>query len=197
MVPSGSIPNERYKGSMLLRVPPATLKALKGYGEQVLKDHGKPYMCFATRIGFDLESSYPKLTFRAMRELSLDEQYQVAALYEDDATERVLGVPLAAPAEIETPAKTAAPAPAPEPEPEPAPAPAAAPEPEGVIDDGFGGVAMPSEEETKPAAAKPAAKPATKPAAKTVEQTEVAPEDATGEVVDDMLNDMLSGFETA
>jgi hypothetical protein len=60
----------------LLRVPPATIKALGEYGKALAK-RGVPYTAVVTKIGFDMESPTPKLTFRATGFLS-DEAYAEA-----------------------------------------------------------------------------------------------------------------------
>ncbi len=53
--------NEPY----LLRVPPASIKALGEYG-QMLAKRGIAYNLVVTKIGFDMEAPTPKLTFKAI-----------------------------------------------------------------------------------------------------------------------------------
>lgn len=53
--------NEPY----LLRVPPASIKALAEYG-QMLAKRGVAYNLVVTKVGFDMEAPTPKLTFKAL-----------------------------------------------------------------------------------------------------------------------------------
>lgn len=116
----------------LLRVPPASLNPLKDYAEQTLKPKGiAPYM-LVTRIGFDNEVAYPKLTFKAFRFLD-DQEFALASTLRngtetarilqeatemaapDDAAGTTAGqsdvsaAPAQAPAEAPTPAPAASP----------------------------------------------------------------------------------------
>jgi hypothetical protein len=111
----------------LLRVPPATIKALGEYGKALAK-RGVPYTAVVTKIGFDMESPTPKLTFRATGFLSDDGYAQAQEVAAGDVVSAILGNEGAAAAEPDatadlkgTPPKAAVAAPA------PAPAKAAAP----------------------------------------------------------------------
>jgi len=133
----------------LLRVPPASIKALGEYGKMLAK-RGVGYNMVVTKVGFDMESPTPKLTFKPTGLLSDAGYAQVQEVMASDVVQSILGsdgiaaaaaeAAPAAPAEDELPVvevKTAAPAPvaekpktaaAPkpkaEPKPEPKPAPA-------------------------------------------------------------------------
>lgn len=72
VVPLNDLKNDVYGGAMLLRVPAASLSDLSMYGKKMVAK-GYPYNAIATRIGFDINASYPKLTFKAMRPLTSDE----------------------------------------------------------------------------------------------------------------------------
>ena len=74
----------------LLRVPPATIKALGEYGKALAK-RGVPYTAVVTKIGFDMESPTPKLTFRAtgfLSDAAYGEAQEVAA---GDVVSAILG----------------------------------------------------------------------------------------------------------
>ncbi len=75
---------------MLLRIPPASLNPLKEYAELKLAPKGlAPYM-LSTKVGFDTEVSYPKLTFKGGRFLSETEFGAVEGLRDSDAVKRIL-----------------------------------------------------------------------------------------------------------
>lgn len=74
----------------LLRVPPATIKALGEYGKALAK-RGVPYTAVVTKIGFDMESPTPKLTFRATGFLSDDAYAQAQEVAAGDVVAAILG----------------------------------------------------------------------------------------------------------
>ena len=75
---------------MLLRVPPASLNPLKDYAERVLAPKGAaPFMLY-TRIGFDTDASYPRLTFKGAQWLSEAEFGAISDLRESDVVQRIL-----------------------------------------------------------------------------------------------------------
>lgn len=169
VVPVADIANELTGGPMLLRVPAASLKDLKAYGE-LLSSYQYPYYAAATRISFDAAEAFPKFVFSAIRPLTAEEVAQVMELREGQQVTTVLaerpdgsmglGAAEAAKPVPSSPFEQAATAPA-QPEaqaaqqaPKPAPAP------------------------TQQAAAKPAAKPAQKPAAAPVTAAGNAPQTA-------------------
>jgi hypothetical protein len=146
VVPYPDIENKNFGGPLLLRVPPASLQNLRNYA-QMLENGGANYNMLVTRIGFDAEAAYPKLTFRVMTYPSGDKQGQhiwlnpdeldkVIAMQRGDTIDRMLAhAPIvpedpAATPEVVEPEAGPGPAPEPEPKPEPKVEVAEAPEPE-------------------------------------------------------------------
>ena len=140
VAPAGQI-----NDAMLLRVPPASIKALGEYG-QMLAKRGVGYNMVVTKVGFDLQAESPKLTFSAVGLLDDDGFAEVQEIAASDVVSNILGSSVAAAIAAEAPA---------EPE-EETPAPKAKAKP--VVEE-------PAEEEAPKPAAKPkaAAKPAPKP----------------------------------
>jgi hypothetical protein len=126
IVPAGDIPNEVYGGPMMLRVPPASLNDLAVYGKR-LGQKGIDYRKIVTRLGFDVNTAFPKLTFKAVRKLEEDELREVAAhIVEGTVLERILEMPLEESTdEVEQEEVAAVDVDFEEPEQEPAPKPAA------------------------------------------------------------------------
>lgn len=111
----------------LLRVPPASIKALGEYGKMLAK-RGVGYNMVVTRVGFDMESPTPKLTFKPTGLLNDVAYKQVQDAIESDVVQSILGSVMPAPGEEEEPLPTyVAPAKAAEPEPAPKPVEAAKP----------------------------------------------------------------------
>jgi hypothetical protein len=148
VAPAGQI-----NDAMLLRVPPASIKALGEYG-QMLAKRGVGYNMVVTKVGFDLQAESPKLTFSAIGLLDDDGFAEVQEIAASDVVSNILGSSVAAAIAAEAPAAAAAA----EPE-EEAPAPVAKPKAKPVVEE-------PAEEEAPKPVAKPkaAAKPAPKPA---------------------------------
>jgi hypothetical protein len=145
VAPAGQI-----NDAMLLRVPPASIKAMVEYG-QMLAKRGVEYNMVFTKIGFDLQAESPKLTFHAVGYLDDDGYAEVQEIAASDVVSNILGSSIMAAVAAE------AAAPAEEAEDEaPAPKPAAKPKatPKPVVEE--------AEEEAP--APKPAAKPKAKPA---------------------------------
>jgi hypothetical protein len=143
VAPAGQI-----NDAMLLRVPPASIKALGEYG-QMLAKRGVGYNMVVTKVGFDVEAESPKLTFSAVGLLDDEGFAEVQEIAASDVVSNILGSSVMAAVAAE------AAAPAEEPEEEaPAPKPVAKPKP----------AAKPVAEE--PEAEVPAPKPAVKPKAK-------------------------------
>jgi hypothetical protein len=84
------ITNEVYNGPMLLRVPPTSLNDLAQYGQRVASTLNETYDAVVTRLGFDTEASYPKLTFKPVRLLTDEENEAVDELFHDDRISRVI-----------------------------------------------------------------------------------------------------------
>jgi hypothetical protein len=188
ILPIADLANEAYGGPMLLRVPAASLKDLKAYGD-FLNGYNYPYYAVATRIAFDAKEAYPKFVFSAIRALTDEEAAYIAEVREDRRVKVVLaeradGAPVAtgvAPAVASSPfeqdnGEGEAPA-----QPLSKQAAATGPRPAGKP-------AAPAA--TKPAATKPAAtKPAaTKPAAPPV--TPQVADEIEGEIMGDAPEDM-------
>lgn len=89
IVPLNDLKNELMGGPMLLRVPAASLKDLKSYGDS-LQAHGYPYFAVATRISFDSTEAFPKFVLTAMRPLTDDEADVILELQEDTRTVQIL-----------------------------------------------------------------------------------------------------------
>lgn len=105
IAPVGDLANSTFGGPMLLRVPAASLADLKVFGE-TLKRRGFKYNAVSTRMGFDMDASFPKLTFKAVRPLSDEEAVLVREHLDGDVTDRILATAAevtegaAAPAEV-------------------------------------------------------------------------------------------------
>lgn len=75
---------------LLLRIPPATLNPLKDYVEKVLKPKSVTPWMLITKVGFDTEVAYPKLTFKGLRFLSEDEFNAATQLRDGEDARRIL-----------------------------------------------------------------------------------------------------------
>ena len=167
VAPAGQI-----NDAMLLRVPPASIKALGEYG-RVLAKRNVGYNMVVTKVSFDMEAESPKLMFKPVGFLDDDGFGEVQEMMESDLISNILGSspdveveadPLAG---QEPPKVKAKPAPAVEEdvqeEAETAPAPksaakkAAKPKVESPVEEA-------EEAEEEAPAPKPAAKKAAKPA---------------------------------
>lgn len=89
VVPEGDLENEQFGGPVLLRVPAASLANLAEYSN-ALRQKGWPYFAVVTKVGFDPDAAYPKLTFRPERPLSDDEAETVIDLRTSDQVQRIL-----------------------------------------------------------------------------------------------------------
>lgn len=111
----------------LLRVPPASLRALGQYTQQLMK-RGVPYNAVVTRIGFDIEAATPKLVFTFHSFLDEAQYRSVMEAANSDIVQRIIGkdpeYSEAAPKTIPIqPEPVAQPAPQPVQQPAPQPAP--------------------------------------------------------------------------
>jgi hypothetical protein len=122
-------PAGQVNDAMLLRVPPASIKALGEYG-QMLAKRGVGYNMVVTKVGFDLQAESPKLTFSPVGLLDDEGFAEVQEIIASDVVANILG---ASPVALEAPAVEAEPeAPAPveaKAEEKPAAKPKAAPKP--------------------------------------------------------------------
>ena len=129
IVPLANLRNEAFGGPILLRVPPASLSELAGFGNK-LQSLGIPFYAIATKIVFDTTVSYPKFLFTPMRALTDAEADVVLELMHvpqiiQITTQGQQGERPVAPATQAPVATTQAPV-AQAPAPQPAPAPVAA-----------------------------------------------------------------------
>ena len=102
VVPEGDYENAEFGGPMLLRVPAASLTDLASFGK-AMKAKGYPYNTIVTKVGFDPDTSYPKLKFSAVRPLNGDEAGELAGLVQTDEYRQKLDYILATPVEVEVP----------------------------------------------------------------------------------------------
>jgi hypothetical protein len=126
---------------MLLRVPPASIKALGEYG-QMLAKRGVGYSMVVTKVAFDQEAESPKLTFKPVGFLDDAGFAEVQEMVSSDLVQNILGASamateFQAPAAEEAPAPVAKPAAKAKPTPvkEDAPAPVAKAAPAEVVED--------------------------------------------------------------
>lgn len=75
---------------MLLRVPPASIKALGEYGQSLAK-RGVGYNMVVTKVAFDMEAESPKLTFKPVGLLDDDGWSQVQETIASDVVSSILG----------------------------------------------------------------------------------------------------------
>jgi hypothetical protein len=189
IVPIQDMDNELFGGPMLLRIPAASLKDLKGYAD-LMNTYQFPVYAVVTKVSFDPKEAFPKFVFQAVRPLNEAEAQKVLKLRDDPRVTAVLAENLdvtpagnAAPVAPAVPASpflepqptvvvapaatpvaaTVAPVQAPVVAPVPTPAPAASPQPTNP----FGGpVAAPqTATPVEQAPATPAAAPVTGTAA--------------------------------
>ena len=89
---------------MLLRVPPASIKALGEYGQSLAK-RGVGYNMVVTKVAFDIEAESPKLTFKPVGLLDDAGWAEVQEMTGSDIVSNILGAnPVAIEAPTEEPA---------------------------------------------------------------------------------------------
>lgn len=76
---------------MLLRVPPASLKALKE-SLKIIASRKVPYNGVVLKVGFDREAPSPKLTFKPVGLMDDAGYSQVKALYDDEVVRAIVGL---------------------------------------------------------------------------------------------------------
>jgi hypothetical protein len=89
VIPAEDMDNELFGGPMLLRIPAASLKDLKAYGD-LLSSYQYPYYAAVTRIAFDPKEAYPKFVFNAVRPLTDAEAAKVMLMRDDKRVGTVL-----------------------------------------------------------------------------------------------------------
>lgn len=186
-------PLGQLEDAMLLRVPAASLKPLKIYGDEV-KKRGLRYFAVGTKIGFDYTVAHPLLTFKPLGALPEAMLRQVAEMMNSDLVNSILGLD-AAPVQDEFSAPYAPPAAAPAPV-APKPAPTKPPVPRAAATaaaaakpTGFSAVSVEEPETAPPPPVAPKPAPAPKAAAK------AAPKAATAPVVVEIAEDFDSQIE--
>lgn len=92
VIPLNDLANELLGGPMLLNIPAASLKDLKGYGDK-LSSLSYPYYAVGTRISFDPSQAYPKFAFSAMRPLDDAEAREILRLRDDPRVARIISEP--------------------------------------------------------------------------------------------------------
>jgi hypothetical protein len=90
---------------MLLRVPPASIKALGEYGQSLAK-RGVGYSMVVTKVSFDITAESPKLSFKPIGLLDDAGWQEVQSISTSDIVNSILGAnPVAVESLIEEPAK--------------------------------------------------------------------------------------------
>lgn len=84
-----NVPHEVDDEPMLLRVPAASLGDLATFGAK-MAEKGYPYNAIITRIGFDMNAAYPKLTFKAVRPITTEEAELVTEKFHSDIAHNIL-----------------------------------------------------------------------------------------------------------
>jgi len=86
---ASNLHNEELGGPMLLRVPAASLKDLTAFARGMVAK-GFNASTIVVRIGFDISTSFPKLTFKAVRPLNEEELYTVAELIHSEQVATIM-----------------------------------------------------------------------------------------------------------
>lgn len=76
IVPLGDIDNETYGGPMMLRLPPMSLNNFANYAA-LLERRGASLEVVGTRLGFDYDVAYPRITFDVVGWLSNEQAVKV------------------------------------------------------------------------------------------------------------------------
>jgi len=79
--------------AILLRVPGASLGDLAKYGGD-LKKAGVSYAAVVTKLAFDADAAYPKLTFKAVRYLTAEEAHTVLETMKSGIVETIVSLPI-------------------------------------------------------------------------------------------------------
>lgn len=169
--PVGDIENP-----MLLRIPAASLRTLADYAQMLVRRQ-TPYQAVVTKIGFDPEAAYPKLTFRPLRYLDEAEAKLVFDVMGRDVVSQITtlsSATMALDAQAEAQADDLGPPPAhvtqmAQPAPQPAPQPVQQPAPQPV-------------QQAAPTSVAPVAQPAPPPPPPPVQATSTLMEAASSEL---------------
>lgn len=90
LIPERDLECKTWGAPLLLRIPAASLQPLSEYARTILG--GKPYSAVVTRISFDLDVAYPKLTFMPIRWLNPTELPLVIHWAKEAIVSRIIGV---------------------------------------------------------------------------------------------------------
>jgi len=112
VVPLGDLRNEAFGGPLLLRIPAASLTELANFGQK-MQALNYPVGSYGMRIAFDVNESYPKFVFSAIRPLNDAEAKIILELRAGPEAARILAedehaataqaLPAAAPSPFEQP----------------------------------------------------------------------------------------------
>jgi hypothetical protein len=83
-------PAGQLNDAMLLRLPPASIKAIGEYGQMLAKRGVEAHMV-VTKVGFDLQAESPKLTFSAVGLLDDEGFAEVQEMRRADIVASILG----------------------------------------------------------------------------------------------------------
>jgi hypothetical protein len=89
IVPIADMDNELFGGPMLLRIPAASLKDLKGYAD-LMNTYQYPVYAVVTKVSFDPKEAFPKFVFQAVRPLTDVEAQKVIELRDGQRVAAVL-----------------------------------------------------------------------------------------------------------
>lgn len=84
------VPSDLTGDPMLIRIPPGSLKNLREFAKS-LSDRGVPYQAVRVRLGFDIESASPKLTFRPVGLLSDEEALKLSEIMQQEIIPQITG----------------------------------------------------------------------------------------------------------
>ena len=85
-----AVMSDPHGDAYLLRVPPASLRALGQYTQQLMK-RGVPFNAVVTRISFDIEAATPKLVFQFHSFLNEQQYAAIVEASKSDIVQRIIG----------------------------------------------------------------------------------------------------------
>lgn len=168
----------------LLRVPPASLRALGQYTQQLMKK-GIPFNAVMTKISFDISAATPKLMFDFMGFLNEAQYAKVEEAADSDIVMKIIGKDAGAAADVSAGVHAqpvAAPAPQPVMQPVAQPVQMVQPSPKTVMQQPIG---------TPQPVVQPVMQPVAQPVAQPVPQPAPAPVQPEAPLSDDDLNAMF------
>jgi hypothetical protein len=90
VVPLGDILNEGFGGPMLLRIPPTSLPNLARYAQDLERKGVGDLNWVGTRLGFDHDLAYPRITFEPVAFITEEQDAQLAEILKDPVIHRML-----------------------------------------------------------------------------------------------------------